>query len=48
MIGNLNTWKISLNNESAKNVLLNSFEIKKNHLTYLLDTNKTEYSAISV
>jgi phage anti-repressor protein len=45
MIGNLNTWKISLNNENIKNILLNSFEIK-NHLTYLLDTNKTEYSVI--
>jgi hypothetical protein len=45
MIGNLNTWKISLEDTSIENMLLDGFKIS-DPLTYLLDTNKTEYSII--
>ena len=45
MFGNLNTWKISIDNENAQRILLDSFEIS-NPLTYLLDTNKLHYSVI--
>lgn len=45
MFGNLNTWKISIDNENIQNILLDSFEIE-NPLTYLLDTNKSQYSVI--
>jgi hypothetical protein len=45
MFGNFNTWKISIDNENIQNILLDSFEIS-NPLTYLLDTNKMQYSVI--
>ena len=45
MFGNFNTWKISIDNENIQNILLDSFEIS-NPLTYLLDTNKLQYSVI--
>jgi len=45
MFGNLNTWKISIDNENAQRILLDSFGLH-NPLTYLLDTNKLNYSVI--
>ena len=45
MFGNLNTWNISIDNKDIQNILLDSFEIE-NPLTYLLDTNKSQYSVI--